>query len=77
MANDLRDVMIALHPPSQDGCERVVDAWFPPVGSDGHICGCLYLPVMWQSDHAYLRPLNDLFDPTSPKSSIEVQDWLK
>ena len=40
MANDVRDVMIALHPPSLEHCKEVVDAWFPPEGSDDHICGC-------------------------------------
>ena len=92
MANDVRDVMIALHPPSLDRCERVVDALYPPAGSAGHICGCAY-PAIWF--HAgfgggiagkKFGPLRDLFDPTSPgsvydpnapKFSVEAQDWIK
>ena len=40
MASGVKDVMIALHPPSLDRCKEVVDAWYPPPGSDDHICGC-------------------------------------
>ena len=87
MANDVRDVMIALHPPSLDRCERVVDAWFPPAGSAGHMCGCYYYVIWWHGGFGggiagggpagNFGPLNDLFDPKSSKFSVEAQDWQK
>ena len=84
MANDLRDVMIALHPPSLEHCKEVVDAWFPPEGSDGHICGCRVdtFDVLGgfgeddQGQHVN-SPHWDLLDPNSPKSVVEVRDWAK
>ena len=90
MANDLKNVMIALHPPSLDRCERVVDAMFPPAGSAGHICGCTYPAILFHGGFrggiAGKDPVADLFDPISPNSvwdpnapkfSVEAQDWLK
>ena len=84
MANDVRDVMIALHPPSLEHCKEVVDAWFPPEGSDGHICGCRvhvfeFLGGFGEDDQGqHLHsPHWDLLDPNSPKSVVEVRDWAK
>ena len=91
MANDVRDVMIALHPPSLDRCQRVVDAGFPPAGSAGHICGCAWGAIWWHGGFGggiagkKFGPLADFFDPASPTSvwdpnspnfSVEAQDWI-
>ena len=79
MANDLKNVMIALHPPSLDQCERVVDAVYPPAGSAGHICGCAYPWLVGQTLTATLRGEegDGLFNPKSPTFSVEAQDWEK
>ena len=84
MANDLKDVMIALHPPSLDQCQRVVDAVYPPAGSAGHICGCAYPWLVGQSLTETLSGEEEdplLYNPkdiwTSPTFPVEAQDWEK
>ena len=83
MANDVKDVMIALHPPSLDRCQRVVDAMYPPAGSDDYICGCtqygLFVVGLFGGGIAGTNPspLGDLFNPKSPTFSVEAQDWQK
>ena len=79
MANDLKDVMIALHPPSLDQCERVVDAVYPPAGSAGHICGCAYPLPLGQTllERESGGGGGGLLNPKSPTFSVEAQDWEK
>ena len=83
MGNNLKDVMIALHPPSLDRCKEVVGAWFPPAGSAGHICGCKYYTFehnggFFPDENGGMRgPRFHLLDPKSPKFSVEAQDWDK
>merc|ERR1719387_379358 len=82
--------MIALHPPSLDRCQRVADALYPPAGSAGHICGCAYPAIWWHGGFGghisgkNFGPAANLFnpksptsvwDPKSPKFSVEAQDW--
>ena len=71
MANDLKDVMIALHPPSLDHCKEVVDAWFP----DGDLCSCTYRGFYRHGLFGDVGPLQELFDPNSPNYSVEAEDW--
>ena len=83
------DVMIALHPPSLDQCQRATDAYFP---SDGHICSCAHVGIgshggfgedILGGNHGPLGDLwnpnsqNSVWDPKSPKFSVEAQDWYK
>ena len=86
MANDLKDVMIALHPPSLDRCKEVVDAWIPPEGSDDYICGCTERSFSWrggfigktESNNGFLGELT--YSPLEGRTSnyvVEADDWKK
>ena len=87
MGNNLKDVMIALHPPSLDRCKEVVGAWIPPAGSDDHICGCTRHAFAYRGGFVGKSELYNgfLFEMTySPPQGgrtsnyvVEADDWEK
>ena len=87
MASGVKDVMIALHPPSLDRCKEVVDAWIPPEGSNDHICGCTEWSFSWrggfigktESNKGFLRDLtySPLEGGRTSNYVVEADDWKK
>ena len=91
MASGVKDVTIALHPPSLDRCKEVVDAWYPPEGSDDHICGCSewsfdFVGGFWfgktesGSSQGFLHEMTYSPPPglkPNPNYVVEADDWKK